>query len=245
MKKSILFITVIALSLITFSNAYAQVQNKIDKATKSGNAVFLVVTEGNTELSEANNMALKAKEKVSMSEVIHLDKSDNSNQEIIKKYGLLGAQAPLILVIASNGVVCGGLLLNQASAEKLIDVIPTKRQGEALLAFNEGKAAFVVVSKKSMTDKNNTIEECKKACDELKGLAVVVDVDLDDESEASFIKLLNPNLESSKTNVLVFNSKGHFNGKMEAPVQSKTLIKTAKKVAKKECCPGGSKKGGC
>jgi len=189
---------------------------------------------------------LKAKKSYPKSEVLTLDRSDKTNAEIVKKYSLAGSQTPLILVVASNGVVSGGYLKSQATAENLIASIPTKRQAEALLGFSQNKPVFVVVSKKSMKDKTTAIEECKKACTALKGNAVVVDVNLDDKSEASFIKLLNPDLTATKTNVLVFNGKGQFSSKYESPFESASLAASATKVIKSGgCCPGGSNSGGC
>jgi hypothetical protein len=240
MKKNMNILLAAALILITQS-VFGQVSSDIESQNKKGNAVFLVVTDGGNDLASTKEIAMKAKTLYSKSVVLTLDKSDKANAELVKKYGLAGSITPMILVIASNGVVTDGYPKEQATPEKLVGGLPTKRQAEALLAFNQNKPAFVVLSKKSMTDKNATIEECKKASTALNGNAVVVDVNLDDKSEASFIALLNPDLAATKTNVMVFTSKGQFSSKFEAPVQSAALITAAKK-APGGCCPPGSGK---
>lgn len=242
MKKN-LGILLVAVMLFLSQSIFGQLSADIDKQNKKGNVVFLVVTDGGTDLAPTKEIALKAKKSYSKSEVLTMDKSDKANTELVKKYSLAGSQTPLILVVASNGVVTGGYSKDQATSENLVAAIPTKKQAEALLGFSQNKPVFVVVSKKSMKDKTTLIEECKKACTELNGNAVVVDVNLDDKTEASFIKLLNPDLAATKTNVLVFNSKGQFSSKFEAPVKSADLTASAKKVSGGGCCPGGSSKG--
>jgi hypothetical protein len=243
MKKN-LSILLVAVMLFLTQTGFGQLKSDIEKQNKKGNAVFLVVTDGGTDLASTKEIALNAKKSYTKSEVLTMDRSDKANSDLVQKYSLAGSQTPLILVVASNGVVSGGYLKSDATAEKLIAAIPTKKQAEALLAFSQNKSALVLVSKKSMKDKAAAIEECKKACTTLKGNAVVVDVNLEDKSEASFIKLLNPDLTASKTNVLVFNGKGQFTSKFEAPLQSTDIATSATKVIKSSCCPGGNS-GGC
>lgn len=242
MKKHMGFL-VVAVMLLLAQSSFGQLASDIAKQNKKGNAVFLVVTDGGTDLASTKEIALKAKKSYSKSEVLTLDRSDKANAELVKKYSLTGSQVPLILVVASNGVATGGFIKSQATAEGLVAAIPTKRQAEALLSFDQNKPVFVVVSKKSMKDKATVMEECKKACTELNGNANIVDVNLEDKAEASFIKLLNPDLAATKTNVMVFNGKGQFSSKFEAPLTSADLATSAKKAPSGGCCPGGSSKG--
>jgi hypothetical protein len=228
------------------STCFAQTKEKIDKAKTKGNVVFLAVTDGSKMLTEVNAMAAKAQKKYPKSEVINISRTDKTNAAIISKYGLSGATLPIILVIAPNGVVGGGLQLKDATPEDLVGLVPTKKQSQALLAFSEGKTAFIVLYKKSMKDKANTVTECNKAAAGL-GKAVVVDVDLEDKSESEFLKLLQPEMKATASHVLVFNGKGQFTGEFTAPVQSTALITSAKKVVKSGCAPGacGSGTSGC
>lgn len=247
MKNNVSWILAIAVSLMMTSTGFAQTKEKIDKAGTKGNVVFLAVTDGNVKLSETKAMAVKAQKKFPKSEVMTLDKSDKANAALVSKYGLSGAPAPLILVIASNGVVAGANLLKEATPEGLVETIPTKRQAEALLAFSEGKPAFIVLYKKSMKDKALAVEECKKATTGLGEKSTVVVVDLDDKSESEFLSLLKPDMKASTTTVLVFNGRGQFTDEFKAPVQSSRLIASSRKVVKSVCAPGacGSGSTGC
>lgn len=237
-------ITIFAFVLIT-TIGFSQTKDKIDKAKAKGNVVFLAVTDGSKMIMEAKDMAAKAQKKYPKSEVITLDRTDKANAALVTKYGMSGAPMPLILVMAPNGVIGGGLQLKDATAEELVGLIPTKKQAIALLAFSESKPAFIVLYKKSMKDKAQAMAECNKAAAGLSGKAVVVDVDLDDKSEAEFLSLLKPEMTATTSHVLVFNAKGQFSDEFKTPVQSAKLVTSARKVAKGGCCPGGSGSSGC
>jgi len=245
MKRKFLGILIASILAMNAFVVNAQVKEKIDKLTAKGNVVFLVVTEGSKQISEAKDMAIKTQKKCPKSEVITMDRTDKANSALVSKYGLAGAPLPLILVIAPNGVVGGGLQLSQATPEDLVDLVPTKRQASALLAFSENKPAFIVLYKKNMKDKQKVVEECNKAAAGLGGKAVVVEVDLDDKSETGFMSLLKPDMKATTTHVLVFNSKGQFTDEHKSPVQSAVLIASSKKVVKSSCAPGACGSGGC
>lgn len=245
MKKNAQWMIVVIAFIMIASTGFAQTKEKIDKANAKGNVVFLAVTDGSKMLSEVKEMAGKAQKKYPKSEVITLDRTDKANAALVTKYGLSGAPMPLILVMAPNGVVGGGLQLKDATPEELVGLVPTKKQAIALLAFSESKPAFIVLYKKSMKDKAQAMAECNKAAADLSGKAVVVDIDLDDKSEAEFLSLLKPEMTATSAHVLVFNGKGQFSDEFKAPIQSATLITSARKVAKGGCCPGGSGSSGC
>ena len=245
--KNLQCLLAIIVSVILATSGYAQTKAQIDKAKAKGNVVFLAVTDGSKMLMEVKSMAAKAQKKFPKSEVIILDKTDKANAALVTKYGLTGVQLPQILVMASNGVIAGGYSLKQATPENLVELIPTKKQASALLAFSEGKAAYIVLFKKSMKDKANAVSECTKAVAGLGGKAVVIDVDLDDKSEAEFLSLLKPEMTATSTQILVFNGKGQFTDEFTAPVRSSVLVTASRKVVKSACTPGacGSGTSGC
>jgi hypothetical protein len=89
-----------------------------------------------------------------------------------------------------------------------------------------------------MTDKTIAIQECKNAVAALNTKAVVVDIDLEDKSEAEFLSLLKPEMDATITHVLVFNAKGQFTGEFKSPVTSADLIAASRKVISSSCAPG-------
>ena len=241
MKNLILSIvfTVFAVSCI-FSQG---VKSEIDKAQQKGKSVFLVVTDNFEQNTEAlMKIANDAKSKVKKSEVIKLDRDDAANAELVSKYQLAGAPLPLVLVIAPNNVVAGGYTLQQASAELLISSIPSPKKAEVLKVLSEGKSVFIVVSNKNMDKKSNLINTCEQACFEMEKKAKVIEIDLDDTVEKTFMEELKINQSSTEPQTYVVNSKGQVTGNFNGDVKTSTLIATASKVPSSGCCPPGSSK---
>lgn len=215
----------------------------IEKANKAGKTVFLVVTDqGIANTAKAESIALKAKKLHPKSVIVKMNRSEAANKELVAKYRLAGAPLPLILVIASNGIVTGGYPLRQATPELLIALIPTKKKGEVMLALNQGKSVFIVVSKKSMLKRKEVISKCEIACKEMNGKAKVVEIDLDDANEKKFLKELKVNQTTAQPQTYVINAQGQITGTLNGVVDSKTLVATAAKKPAGGCCPPGSKK---
>jgi|SaaInlV_200m_DNA_2_1039689.scaffolds.fasta_scaffold07753_3 hypothetical protein len=239
MKSIVLsIITICFLTLSTFITN-AQVKSKIEKANKQGKAVFLVVTEPSvTNTKNAEIIANKAHEIYSKSIVITMDRSNAANKELLTKYRLSGAQLPLILVIASNGVVTGGFISNQATSEKIVALVPSPKKAEVLLALNNEKSVFVVVSNKSMSKNKEVISNCEQACEQMRDKAEVVNIDLDDINEQKFLEELKVNQKASQPQTYILNTKGQITGSLSGAVDVKTLVATATKK-NSSCCPSG------
>jgi hypothetical protein len=240
MKKMKMVFAVVATCFIG-TLAFAQSQHAIDAELKKGNAVFLVVADNGRDLSATKEIAAKAKAQYTRSAVVTLDRTDKANATAIKKYGLTSMKEPMILVIASNGVATNGYTKKEATPQLLVEEIPTPRQSDALLAFDQKKAAIVVMYRKGMTDKAAAVEASKKACAYVKGGAVTVEVDLDDRAEQPFIKLLKPSKTAKGTQVHVFNKAGDIIETYTAPFSAAKIAASARQ-AEAPCCPGGNSK---
>lgn len=231
-----------ALFILSMSNSNASVKSEIENANKAGNSVFLVVTDAQvTGTDKALEIANQAHESYSKSNVILMNRTDAANQELVTKYQLAGAPLPLILVVATNGLVAGGYLLAQATPELLIKSIPSPKKADVMKALSEGKSVFMVVSSKNMTKKSDLVNTCQKACTEMENNAKVIEVDMDNAQEKVFLAELNVNLSTTEPQTYVINSKGQVTGNFNSEVNSTTLVATAKKVSG-GCCPTGSGK---
>ncbi len=234
MKK---FTTIFLCTMFAMINIFAQGTKKdLEKAQKSGKIIFLIVTDKASKGTDALLKITENAKKISKNtEVVKLDRDDNANATLIAKYRLAGAPLPLILVVASNGVVSGSLTAVDATSAKLLTFIPSKNQADVLLGFENGKAAFIICGKKNAKDKDALMAECKSAAASLGNKASVVFIDIDSKDEANFIALLNP--DKTKTTVLIFNGKGQYTGVHESKAKSTELVKTVnKKVG--GCAPG-------
>lgn len=222
--------------------ASATVKSDLETANKNGNSVFLVVTDPNvTGTDNAVEIANKAKASVTKSIVLQMNRSDVANADLVVKYRLAGAPLPLILVIASNGVVTAGFLPNQATPDLLVKAIPSPKKADVLKTLSDGKSVFIVVTGKSMAEKNTIMNTCQQACIEMENNAKMIEISLDDPKETQFLTELKVNMTAKEPTTYVINSKGQITGTFTDDVNSTTLVASAKKVAASGCCPGGSK----
>lgn len=229
--------TIIICIVFATTNIFAQgVKAELEKSQKAGKSTFLVVTDKMAKGTEAFvKLATNAQLKSKNTTVAKLDRDDKLSADLISKYRLSGAPLPLILVLASNGVVSGSLSNSDATVDKLISFLPTKTQADVLLGFENGKAAFVICGKKNAKDKIALETECKKALTSLGSKATIVFIDVDNKDEKNFLDLLKP--DAAKTTVLIFNGKGQYTGTLESTAKSEDLIKSVnKKVG--GCAPG-------
>jgi len=231
------------LMVLLTSTSFAQTVKEIEKSQKAGKSIYIIVTDKAAKGTDAlAKLVTEAQKKVKNTAVVALNRDDNANAGLISKYRLSGAPLPIILVVASNGVVSGSLSTADASVDKLISYLPTKTQADVLLGFENGKAAFIICGKKNAKDIPALTTECKSAITVLGNKANQFFLDVDSKEEANFLALLTP--DKNKTTVLVFNGKGQNTGTLEATAKSKDLVASVnKKVG--GCCPGNSDKSGC
>lgn len=243
MKSLVLF----AIMLFTGINVFAvTTQESIESANKSGLAVFLVITDpGNANTQQAIDIANQAHSKIDKSEVIQMNRSDAANKELVVKYGVSKAPLPLILVIASNGVVTGGYPSNQATADLLVNLVPTPVKSDVLKALSNGKSVFLVVSSKNMKEKDEVMNTCTQACIEMQNNSKLIGLDLNDQKEKAFIAELkiDPSITSPQT--FVINSKGQITGTFNDDVTTTSLVATAKKLPAAKGCGSSCAPGAC
>jgi len=241
MKTRFFFLFVILVTF--FDQAYATVKSDLETANKDGNSVFLVVTDPNvTGTDKALEIANKAKTSVTKSVVLQMNRSDAANTELVTKYRLAGAPLPLILVIASNGLVAGGYTLTQATPELLVKAVPSPKKSEVIKSLSDGKSVFIVVTGKSMAEKTTIMNTCQQACIEMENNAKMIEISLDDPKENQFLTELKVNMTAPEPTTYVINSKGQLTGTFTDDVNTTTLVASAKKVAASGCCPPGSGK---
>ena len=123
MNKRTLFIILFA-AIFSQSTVFGQLTQQLQKAQDNNQAVFLVVTDdGDAKFDKAMQMAGEAQAKVGNAQVLELNRSDASNSELVKQYGVNTAPVPLFLVFAENGMLAGGQLYSQTSSDILAAAI--------------------------------------------------------------------------------------------------------------------------
>lgn len=225
----------------------AQTSAEIEKANKSCKTVFLVAY--NAEGADANkafSIADEAKKSLKTSSVvIKMSTSDAANSSLIAKYRLAGAPMPLVLILDKNGTPSGGLVLKDATAEKLVELVPTPRTSELLKALADGKSVYVVVYKDAMPSQKDIMNNCATACSKMDNKSVIVKVSLDDKKETKLIQSLKCDLNAKEPVTYVVNTAGQITGTFNGITDVSSLISSAKKAPAggcgTSCAPGACK----
>jgi hypothetical protein len=214
--------------------------DNISAAKTAGKAIFLVVT--GTGVAETDKALLIAKGAIDIYKnavIVQMDRDDASNAQLVSEYRLAGAPLPLILVISSKGFPTGGYILAQATSENLAALIPSPKLEDVYTAINSGKYAIVAFSKKAFTDKPEVLKECKKAVALLNNEAILIEVDVEDNTEANFLNQLR--IDKSQLNAsltLVINKQGQVAGTATTVPDATKLVAAAKKPVAAGCGPG-------
>jgi hypothetical protein len=240
-------IMILFLFIAGMINVNGQTAVEIDKAGKACKPVFLVAYNATgADADKAFTIANEAKGSLkSASLVIKMNTADAANNELIAKFRLAGAPMPLILVLDKNSTVTGGLPLKDATAAKLVEMIPTPKTSELLKAINEGKSVYVVAYKESMTSHDKAMDNCAMACGKMDNKSVTIKVDMDDKKETKLLQTLKCDLNAKEPVTYVVNKSGQVIGTHNGITDVNTLVASAKKAPASSCCPGGAPAGGC
>lgn len=215
----------------------------LNKAKKNKQAVYLLITEKGVKDQNAVSIANQAQKLTKNSTIVTLFRDDKTNEALVKKYGLQGAPLPLIIVIASNGVLAGGYVVDgKVMAKDFAALIPSPKKEAIMNAIDKKNAVFVLVSKKGFSDKANVLKNCKAAIALLKNKAVVIEIDLTDKKEAEFLKQMGVDIANQNaTATVVINSLGQVIANYKGATEPAKLVKSANEVKKgcgPSCAPG-------
>jgi hypothetical protein len=214
----------------------SKVQAELDNAKKAGKAVFMVVTgTGATDTEKATAIAKDANGIYKNAVIVQMNRDDAANAPLVAEWRLSGAPVPLILVFSSKGQLTGGYVLAEATAENIVELVPTPKLDEVYESLNNGKPVFLVISKKSHTDRAKILENCKSAASQLQNKASIIEVDLTDTKEAIFIKNLSLKNTPNTSTILVLNASGQATGKFEGTAETDQLVLAANKVVRSSC----------
>ena len=217
----------------------SKLQAELDKAKKTGKAVFMVVTgNGVAGTDKAMTIANGAKAIYKNSEVFQMNRDDVTNARLVTEWRLSGATLPVILVISPKGQATGGYLLAQATAENLASLVPSPKLEEVYAAIASSKPAIVVFTKKTLADRSEVLKIGKDAITKLKNNAVLVEVNMDDSKEANFMKQLRIDKASKASLTIVINTQGQVAGTSATMPDAAKLAAAATQPVKSGCGAG-------
>ncbi|OGU17833.1 MAG: hypothetical protein A2X61_00985 [Ignavibacteria bacterium GWB2_35_12] len=236
----------VLIATLFFANLFvslADTKQDIENANKNGKIVFLVVTErGNPNTKEAMNLAEKAQKSISKSTVLELDRTSIANHKLVQTYRLAGAPTPLILVIATNGFVAGGAPTQNLTPEQLVNMVPSPKEEDVLKAIYEGNSVFVIFSKQFDSNSKKQLDACQSACKSLKDKATIINLDIDDKNEKTFINKFKFDKNASFPITYVINAQGQISSMFNGITEAKSLVEAANKKVSSGCCPPSSGK---
>jgi hypothetical protein len=226
------------------SVAGASLTQDLAKAAEKQKIAFVLVSEpAASNVADARDLIRSAMKQVQESTLFELDRSDPANADLVAQYRLAGAPIPLILVIARNGTLGGGIIAAGGTVERLVAMVPSPKKAEIMQYLQSGKAVFIEVSRKGMRGQGAALAACTAACGQGGGTSVVVAVDMDDPAEVPFLSSLKIDLAATDPVVLVVNAQGQVTGNYTGTVAAADLAQAATKKAT-GCCPstvaGGS-----
>lgn len=238
------FLTVICMAMAVISSvSLASTQKELERAKDKGLVAFVLVTEpGADGEKEAEQVVREAVKATKRSVMIRLDRTTPENGELVSRYRLIGPQIPLVLVFAPNGAVAGGGLAQGMTTDRLMGMVPTKKEVELIGILQSGKGVVILVSRKGMAGEDEAIGACEKAREMSLGGLGVVRVDMDDKAEQGLLGKLRITGEADQPVTVVINSSGQIGGSFSGPANPRDLVVASAKKAG-GCCPGGKKAG--
>lgn len=212
-------------------------QQELEAAARSGKVAFILVYDATAaQVDIARLTTADAARRVPGSVVIEVDRSNVANADFVAQYKLSTAPVPLILVASSSGVITGGLVAAQATAEALVKLVPSPKQAEIVKAISAGNAVFITASRKGMASTATVNSACAAACQQMPGKSVQINIDMDDPVETGFLTSLKVNMQSTEPVTLVANPQGQIAQTYTGAMQVTDLVTAAtKKVG--GCCP--------
>jgi len=225
------------------SASEASAAQDLAKAKDKGKVAFVLVTEpGASGVAEAEGVIRDAVKKSKKATMILLDRSKPENAELVSRYRLSGPQIPVVLVFASNGALAGGALVGGMTSERLLGMVPAKREAELIGLLQSGQAVLVLASRKDMAGEPEAFRACEKARELSTGKLSIVRVEMDDRDEQAFMRKLRIDAGSAKPVTVVISSRGQVTGAFEGLAEPAALVLASTKVGG-GCAPGACKPG--
>jgi len=225
------------------SGAAAGTAGDLQEAKEKGKIAFVLVTEpGAAGVREAERVVGDAVKKSGKAVMVRLDRSDPDNASLVSRYRLAGPQIPLVLVLAPNGVIVGGVLAEGMTTEGLLGMVPTRREAELIEILQAGRSVLVLASRNGQAGEDTAFAACEKARVMADGKLAIVRVDMADKAEQAFLRKLRIDPGSEKPVTVVISNRGQVTGSFEGPADPTALVQASSKAAG-GCCSGGKRKG--
>ena len=172
-------------------------------------------------------------------ESVAVDRNEPAVRKLVAKFAVDRAPMPLVLAIAPNGAVTGGIKGVDLTEGRLRDAVVSPAMEQCLKALQERKRVFVCVQN-GQTKAN---EAAMKGVNEFRAdprfaqATEMVKVDPTDTKEAKLLAQLNADPKSKTANTALLTPPGMVVTTVEGAT-SKASLEAALKKAMTSCAPG-------
>lgn len=214
----------------------------INQARKEGKYLFLFFyEEGSDDCEKMSKVIKKAKKRwAKKAKFFNININGKREKEIIAKYGAY--QAPLIVVIAPNGVVTRGFP-GVVGLKELEEAFVSPKMTEILKALQNRKVIFLCVQNEDTKYAKEVLKTVNEVAEVLGDSVKVVKVDPLDSQEEELLKQIKVEPKVETTITMVISQSGTVGEKFTGKVSNLDLFKAFQKVVAQRSGCGGSGSG--
>ena len=213
----------------------SNIVSELESASASGINTIMVVTEENAKgVDEAVELAESTAALRDNVMVALVDRNNEENKTITDKYNLTRYPAPFVLILSPAGNVTGGATPGRISAEQLVKYVPSPCYNQALTARNDRKPTMIFVSSASDENTGEWESAMIAAQGQIDPEPAMINVDVADETEASFLSRVGYRGEETPL-LIVVNPSGQVTGKFSSVPDAGMVKLAANKVNSKGC----------
>ena len=213
----------------------------MQQAAEARQYLFAFVYEKDDEGTRSARKAFEAAvgKAVPTARSVAVDRSAPAEKEMVEKLGLQDAPMPMVLAIAPNGAVTGGIKAAEVSEARLQDAVASPCSQRCFKALQDGE--LVVLCVQNAKTRGN--EAAMKGVKEIKAdgwyseTTEVIQVDPTDPKEAKLMAQLKVEPKTKKAITAVLAPPGMLVAKIEGAT-TKDSLKAAFKKAAEGCAPG-------
>lgn len=220
----------------------------LQQTAEAGKYLFLLVFDKDDEATRAARQAVEAAvgKMDGKARWVNVRRDAVEEKAVVQKFGLRSAPVPLVLAIAPNGAITGGILPQDIDEEAVRDAIGSPCSQACLKALQDRKVVLLCVQNKATKSNEAAMKGVNefKADAQFASFTEIVRVDPADEAEGKFLTQLkvDPKEQEAVTVFLVPPTAiiGQFKGATDKAALASALMKAASSGG---CGPGGCSPG--
>ncbi len=222
----------------------------VEKAGKAEKYVYaLFFRDENDQTAKARGLIESARKKISRkSEMVEINVTDPTEQDIVNKFGVSRSPTPLVLVLAPNGAIMGGFPAYQLTDDtKLVDAVGCKASEQTMKALQNKNMVALCVQNRKTADNAGAMRGVEDFLKDSKygSTTAVVTVDPSEVEDAKFLSTLGVDVKSPVATTVLLAPPGVVVGTFPGATPKDKFVSAVNAAAAPKsggCCPPGSGK---